>query len=485
MSGKFCLYQVLFLLLAIFLPLLGSAVLPFLGRLSKALRNAVALALVFSSFIFSLLLLPVVLSGQTVRFSSLLPLGFNFVLSADGLAVFMALVSSFISALIVLYSFGYISHYKHQNEYYTMVVLFLGSMMGLVYSENLVFLYVFWELTALASWRLIGFFRQKEYVWRANKAFLMTVGGALAMLLGFLLLYGQAGTFDLPSLRAVLQGRSVPDLAIALILAGLFSKSATLPFQVWLPDAGVAPSPVTALLHAAVLVKIGVYVFARIFIVSIPLDIFWYSLVAVIAGISVLVSGCAALLENDLKRIIAYSTISQIGFIFMGLSMGSALGLAGALLFILMHGLAKAGLFLSAGIVEQNTKIRDITKMGGLAKTMPITAIAFIFCAFSVMGIPPFGGFFSKYMVLAASLRSGHYWICAMFFMGAVLTILYLMRVFYLVFMGPLKTAGEKEGSRVMVFTVALFAVLSLAAGFLIRYPDMFASMIVQPWTGL
>lgn len=472
------------LLLLIFVPLTGSAFLPLLGRANRLLRNIVALGFVVFSFLLCALLVPSIMAGETIRLSWLLPLGFNFVLTADGLAVFMGLVSSFISSLILLYSFGYISHYKHQNEYYLMVVLFLGSMMGLVFSGNLILLYVFWELTALTSWRLIGFFRNKEVVWRANKAFLMTVGGALVMLLGFFLLYQETGTFDLAVLKGILQSRPVSDAAVALILVGLFSKSATLPFQTWLPDAGVAPAPVTALLHAAVLVKIGVYVFARIFVATIPLDVLWQTLVPLVAGFSALIAGCAALMETDLKRIIAYSTISQISFIFLGLTTGSPMGLAGALLFILMHGLAKAGLFLSAGIIEQNTKTKDIMQMGGLAQTMPVTAAAFLFCAFSVMGIPPFGGFFSKYMILAAALQSGHYGIAALFFAGAVLTILYLLRVFHLVFMGPLKTPGT-EGSRIMVFCVALFAALSLVSGFLIRYPDMMVRLIVQPWTGL
>ena len=363
----------LVLLLIIFIPIIGALILPLIGRISALFRNGISLGAIVFSFALSSLLLPLVLKNQAITIFKYFPLGFNFVLNADSLAVGMAIVSSFISALIVLYSFDYIKHYENQNEYYFMVVLFLGAMMGLVFSGNLILLYVFWEITAITSWRLIGFFRKKEHVLRADKAFLVTVFGSLLMLLGFIRLYQQTGSFDLLTIKEAVKLHPISNLTIALILAGILSKSATLPFHTWLPDAGVAPSPVTALLHAAVLVKIGVYVFARIFIVTIPISLPWHLIIPIIAAISALVSAGAALVDTDLKRIIAYSTISQIGFIFLGFSLSNEIGIAGGLLFILMHGLAKAGLFLCAGIIEQNTKTKDITQLGGLFQVMPVT----------------------------------------------------------------------------------------------------------------
>jgi NADH:ubiquinone oxidoreductase subunit 5 (subunit L)/multisubunit Na+/H+ antiporter MnhA subunit len=429
-------------------------------------------------------LIPLVLSGQTILITRQFALGLNFTLLADSLAVFMACVSSLISALIVLYSFGYISHYENQNEYYFMVTLFLGAMIGLIFSANLILLYIFWEITAITSWRLIGFFRDKTYVLKADKAFLVTFFGSLVMLIGFLTIYQQTGSFDLPVIKEVLKTQLVSNLTVALILAGIFSKSATLPFHTWLPDAGVAPSPVTALLHAAVLVKIGVYVFARIFIVNITPDVLWHTVVPLIAGLSAIVSAGAALLETDLKRIIAYSTISQIGFIFFGLSIGNGVAILGALLYILMHGLAKAGLFLCAGIVEQNAKVKDITKLGGLISTMPVTAIAFLFCSFSIMGVPPFGGFFSKFLVFNGALVSGRLWIVLIYLIGAFMTIIYLFRVFNLVFLGKANIPA-RESSPVMVATVATLAGLSLAAGILIFYPYKFAEIATWQMLGM
>jgi NADH:ubiquinone oxidoreductase subunit 5 (subunit L)/multisubunit Na+/H+ antiporter MnhA subunit len=355
-----------------------------------------------------------------------------------------------------------------------MVLLFLGSMMGLVFSRNLIYLFVFWEITAFTCWRLIGFFRAPEIVLKADKAFFITVFGALAMLAGFLILYDRTGSFDLDIIKTKLGGAPVPDLAALLILVGIFSKSATLPLHTWLPDAGVAPSPVTALLHAAVLVKIGVYAYARLFVEAMSLSEVWSLAVPIVAGASALVSAGAALLATDMKRIIAYSTVSQIGFIFLGLSVGGETAVAGGLLYILMHGIAKGGLFLCAGIVEQATHTKDITKMGGLAKRMPLTAIAFLLCAFSVMGVPPFGGFFSKYLVFSGTVGAGRTAIAAVFVLGACMTILYLFRLFTAVFTGEENIKVEGEGTRVMIGSVTFLAALSLLSGILVAFPVTF-----------
>jgi len=477
-------YDIL-LFLIVFVPVIGSFILPLIGKVSRQLRNILALAFVAVSVILSFVLLPAVLSGNNVTINYPLIPGLSFILHADMLAVFMSIVASFIGAIIVLYSFGYISHYENQDEYYMMVVLFLGSMMGLVFSGNLIFLFLFWEITTIACWRLIGFFRGKLQVLRADKAFLITVFGALIMLMGFVILYSQTGSFDLAVISKSLNGAPVSNIVVILILFGILSKSATLPFHTWLPDAGVAPSPVTALLHAAVLVKIGVYVFARLFIVTFKFGDIWHTVVPIIAAVSMLVSAGAAYVETDLKRILAYSTISQISFIFLGLAMSNSVAIAGGLLYILMHGLAKGGLFLCAGIIEQNTHNKDITKMGGLIRTMPVTAIAFLFCAFSVMGIPPFGGFFSKYMVITGAINDGKTAIAIVFFAGAILTLLYLLRVFMMVFLGEPKTSPVKEKSATMVSSAAILAVLSLAGGIFIKYPADLVSTVVQQMLGI
>ena len=464
------------LIMCILVPLLGSFLLPLLGRISAATRNVAALVFVLFSLVASGLMLPGVINGSPMRFYMDLPLGLSIGFLADGLAVFMAMTASLVAAIIVFYSFGYMEHYDNQNEYYLMVVLFIGAMMGLVYSTNLIFIYMFWEISAICCWRLIGFYRTEQVVLRANKAFLITVGGALLMLVGFIAIYIQTGTFDLLEL----QGRGLDGWILILILFGILSKSATLPLHSWLPDAGVAPSPVTSLLHAAVLVKIGVYVFARLFLLNFQLEVAWQTTIPIIAAVSALVSAGAAIVENDIKRVIAYSTISQLAFILLGLSCGNMIGAAGGLMCILMHSLAKAGLFLCAGIVEHSTHTKDIREMGGLAQRLPITAVAFALCAFSVAGIPPFGGFFAKYLVIAGAYETGYSWLAGVFIIGAVMTVIYLMRVFVKVFFGELTHPDLKEGSWEMIVAVALLGILSLVIGIFINVPSGLINLIVD-----
>jgi NADH:ubiquinone oxidoreductase subunit 5 (subunit L)/multisubunit Na+/H+ antiporter MnhA subunit len=453
-------------LLAIFVPILGAFSVPLAGLLSPRLRPYWAVLLGLATAVFSMLLIPFAVGGGNLILRWEILLGVDFILTVDALSVFMSVVSSSIGAVILIYSIGYIGHEEHQSEYYLMFLLFIGAMMGLVYSSNLIFLYLFWEITAICSWRLIGFYRGKEHVLKADKAFLFTFGSAVVMLFGFLLVYHQTGTFDLNAMHGV----ALTGGVVLLILIGIITKSATLPFHTWLPDAGVAPSTVTSMLHAAVLVKIGVYAYARLFNATFVLPPGWENGIAVLVMVSSLVAACAAAVENDLKRILAYSTISQIGYIFLGLSVSGPIGVAGALLYILMHGLGKAGLFLCAGIVEHSTHKRDIRELGGLIRTMPITAVAFIVCAFSVIGIPPLGGFFSKFMVILGTVEAGQTGLAAAALFIAVLTAFYLFRLFHAVFLGEPKSEVH-EGTPSMLLAVAGLAVFSVVAGILVSYP--------------
>ena len=457
-------------------PLVGALAHPAIGRLSARLRSALALGLVLVALACAAALLPVVLAGGTVDVAA----GGVSLLHADRLAVFMALVSLLLGAVIVVYSFGYLEGLPHRGEYDLLVGLFLGAMMALVFARHLVVLYAAWELTAIACWRLIGFSRTERSVARADKAFLLTAFGAVVMLLGFVQIFAEHGTLDLGRL----QGAHLSAGAAALVLVGLLSKSATLPLHGWLPDAGVAPAPVTALLHAAVLVKIGVYVYARLFGATFAVDPLWQDVVPWIAAASALAAGGAALLENDLKRVIAYSTVSQLGFIFLGLSVGSAEATHGALLFILMHAIAKGGLFLCAGVVEHATHTKDLRRLGGLARHLPVTAASFALCAASVIGLPPFGGFFSKHLVISGALAAGRVPVALVFVAGSVLTLLYLVRVFSAVFLGAPGAAvrghAVYEGSPGMVACVALLAALALSSGLLVRYPSEMAGAVAH-----
>jgi proton-translocating NADH-quinone oxidoreductase chain N len=453
-------------LLTVLVPILGSLTIPLASLVSKTFRSLWSVLLGAVTVVLPMTLIPFAVGGGELVFRRGLVMGLDFILIIDPLSIFMSIVSSFIGFLIIVYSLGYIRREENQNEYYLMVVLFIGSMMGLVYSGNMIFMYLFWEIIAICCWRLIGFFRVKEHIRRADKAFLVTFFGAVVMLLGFILIYNQTGSFDLTAMRGTL----ISGSAVVLILFGMFSKSATVPLHTWLPDAGVAPTTVTALLHAAVLVKIGVYAFARLFLFTFQIPDVWQQIIPIVAVASSLIAAGAATVETDFKRVLAYSTVSQIGYIFLGFSMANQAGISGSLLFILMHGLAKAGLFLCAGIVIHATHKSDIREMGGLIKTMPVTAVSFLVCAFSVIGIPPFGGFFSKFLVIMGTLDAGRIWLAATALFTAVLTMFYLLKVFGQVFLGDLKESAP-EKTRSMVAVVAVLAFLSFAAGLLVSYP--------------
>jgi len=462
------------LVVGVLVPLLGSLLLPFLGKIGARVRNAAALLFVAAAFACAAWAATGAIANTPFSVRLALPLGLSFGFLGDALAVFMAMTASFVSLIIILYSFGYIKEYDNQNEYYMMVCLFVGAMMGLVYSTNLIALYTFWEISSVCCWRLIGFYREEITITRANKTFIMTVLGALLMLVGFLGIYGAAGTFELSAMK----GAHIPSWTVVLILFGILSKSATFPLHSWLPDAGVAPSPVTSLLHAAVLVKIGVYAYARLFVLTFDISKAFSTAVPVIAAVSALYCAGVAFRENDIKRVLAYSTISQLAFILMGLSCGTKIGVIGGLLYIAAHAVAKGGLFLCAGVVEHNIHTKDLGKMGGLAKTMPVTAAAFALCAFSIMGIPPFFGFFTKHMVIEGIISSGNVVLGALFILCAVMTILYLARLFSKVFLGEQTFPEVKEGTPVMVASVAVLGITSLLLGIFSYLPSQLASMI-------
>jgi len=458
-------------------PILGAFVILCLGRWNN-IQKVIAVAIAaFTSFL-SVLRLPDILLGNIYTWQlSFIP-GFDLFFRADALASYMAFVSSFVGTLIVIYSIEYMKSDAHQSEYYFFVLLFIGSMMGLVYSYNLILMYIFWEMTAICSWRLIGHHRNEpQHLLNADKAFLITIFGSTCMLIGFELLFQKTHSFNL----AYLHG-TVPAFGVTLlIILGIIGKSAQVPLQSWLPDAGVAPTPVTALLHAAVLVKIGAFAFARIFLTALVLPPGFKEFFLVLLLISVLVTACAALVENDMKRILAYSTISQIGLILIGFTLGNPVAVAGAIFYILAHGIAKAGLFLGVGVIDHYIKERDIRKLRGMATLFPANSLGFFLCALSIMGIPPFGGFFAKVLIILGAIEQQNIVLALGIGLGAILSILYMMRLWTMVFMGvpvDLK-AGRKFD--LMSLVVVILGILSLLTVGFLRYPiDMIANITNQ-----
>jgi len=382
----------------------------------------------------------------------------------DIISLVFAGTSVLTGVLIYLFSLGYFMGEKEaeKEKFSFWGLVFVGSMMGVVFSDNLVSLYFFWELAGLCSWRLIGFYRKEEDLRNADKAFLITSAGAGMMMLGFAMIYLQSGSLSLSALH----NTWVSPLVFTLFFLGVLTKSASFPFHTWLPDASVAPTPVTAFLHAAVLVKIGIYGLFRLFgaTLLVTSDVSWAGWLALLSS---LVAGAVALRQTDIKRILAFSTVSQLGFMIAGITVFNSFASRGVILFYVAHALGKGCLFLCAGIAEKIYSTRDIREMGGLMKRSPWLTFAFLVGMLSVAGIPPLPGFFGKLWVIAGMLFERRIFFAFFAILTTVLTLLYLFRLFSHVFMGESNGSVrmEKSCSGQMIFPVVIMSAISVLLG--------------------
>jgi multicomponent Na+:H+ antiporter subunit A len=329
-------------------------------------------------------------------------LDIHFVFYLDGLSLAFGLLISGIGALIVCYTGGYLHGHKHEGRFQSFMFLFMGSMLGVVLAGNLITLFVFWELTSLTSFLLIGFeYEKKESRYAAIQALVVTGFGGLILLAGLILLGQVAGTYTLAELltkREAIQESTLYLPILVLVLAGAVTKSAQFPFHFWLPNAMAAPTPASAYLHSSTMVKAGVYLLARMHPVLGGTEAWTYSVTAFGAA-TFFVGGYLALRESILKRLLAYSTVSGLGTLVMLIGLGTKYALEAAMVFLLVHAFYKAALFMVAGAIDHETGERDITKLGGLRRAMPITAIAAAVAALSMAGVPFFFGFIGKELV--------------------------------------------------------------------------------------
>jgi len=371
-----------------------------------------------------LALLPI---GLTVYFIRLLPrasagepatasypwaasLGLTLSFRADGLSLLFALLISGIGALVVIYSGGYLKDHAHLGRFYAWLLAFMAAMLGVALADNLVLLFVFWELTSLSSFMLIGFDHQDESSRAAAlQALLVTAGGGLALLAGLVLLGLIGGTLEISALLSrgdALRSSPLYAPALVLVLIGAFTKSAQFPFHFWLPNAMVAPTPVSAYLHSATMVKAGVYLLARLGPALGGSEIWTYT-VGGVGLITMLLGGWLALSQTDLKRLLAYSTVSALGLLTLLIGLGTTAALKAATVFLLAHALYKGALFLVAGAIDHETGTRDVTQLGGLFRAMPRVAASAGVAALSMAGVLPLFGFISKELVYEVALESG------------------------------------------------------------------------------
>ena len=409
-------------------------------------------------------------------------LDFGLRIVVDPLSTFMMLIVSGVGMLIVAYSIGYMDGDDEERRYFAYMAIFVFSMLLLVQGGNLLMLLVGWGLVGLSSYLLIGFWHQRpEAIAAAKKAFVMNAVGDATMALALFLIIQRTGTLNFEEVfrqADTIGGPWAMNLIALGLLGGAVAKSAQLPLQTWLPDAMEGPTPVSALIHAATMVTAGVYLIVR----TAPLFEQAPKVLELAGGlgaITLVMAGLIALVQTDIKRVIAYSTMSQIGYMFLGAGLTAY---PEAMFHLMTHAFFKALLFLAAGLViHALAGEQDMRLMGGLRKLMPFTYVAFVVGALSLAGIPPFSGFFSKDSILAAALDHGWYgellWVAGM--IGAFLTGLYAFRMLFIVFWGePTPFVREHlvegshgehhgEGPFSMTSTVAVLTVLAAIGGFL------------------
>ncbi len=342
-----------------------------------------------------------VVAGEGVRvtYPWVPAMGLQLSFNLDGLGLLFALAITVVGTLIITYAGSYLKGHPSLPRFYLFILMFMASMLGVVLSDNLIALFVFWELTSVTSYFLIGFEHDKDTARAAAlQALLVTGIGGLALMAGALLMGQIGGSFEISALAADstgLQSHRLYPLVLALVFAGAFTKSAQVPFHFWLPSAMEAPTPVSAYLHSATMVKAGIYLLARLSPVLGGSDL-WLYVVTSFGAVTMLVSAYQALHQTDLKKILAYSTVSVLGTLTLLIGLGSKLAIQAAMVFLVAHVLYKAALFLVAGSIDHETGTRDIRQLGGLRKTMPIICAGAAVGALSMAGLPPFFGFVGK-----------------------------------------------------------------------------------------
>jgi len=464
------------------LPALVFVILALFGRYIKEAAQYLAVFGVATSFMFSLFALahvsgvaPGLFGGPgNIDFAvNWIDLGeggsFPMGIYIDGLAAVMLVVVTFVSLMVQLYSGAFMEGDRRFAWYYAVLNLFTASMLGLVVAPNFIELYIFWELVGLCSYLLVGHWFEKDSAAKAaQKAFVVTRIGDAALFIGIIIFFAQTGTTDFRAISESAQagfiGGSLLTTALLLVFIGAVGKSAQFPLHVWLPDAMEGPTPVSALIHAATMVAAGVYLVARTY------DIFVQSptallVVAYVGGFTALLAGTIAVVKRDIKRVIAYSTVSQLGYMMLALGVGAY---TAGVFHLYNHAFFKALLFLGAGSISYAMHKYDIFQMGGLRKRMPVTFWTMVIGGLSLAGIFPLSGFWSKDSILAATYEHHYYVLYGMALLTVFLTAFYIFRAIFVAFLGEPRSAEAREAEEspgIKTGPMVLLAVLAVVSG--------------------
>jgi len=468
--------------LAVVVPLAGAFLTPLVDVLAKRMnhpraRDYFALAVTVGTLLLVVDMATSVLGGDILVYKLggwAPPLGIN--LAIDGLGLLVGLIVAGISTLVVIYSFVFMRQESGLGQYYTLMLLLTAGMMGVAFTGDIFNLYVFFEIMAISSYALVAFRRSKISIEGAIKYLIVGSLGTSFILLGIALLYGSTGTLniaDIASKLAVINTTSgstplISIIALTLFVVGFGIKIGMIPFHAWLPDAyQAAPSPISAIMAGGTaIVGVGALLRVSYFIFGAPMV---GPLLIGLGLVTMVLGAFMALVQRDLKRLLAYSGISQMGYILLSIGLGTALGIKGGLFHMLNNAVYKSLLFLAVGAIIYRVKTSRIDELGGLGRKMPITAGIFLVGALALAGMPPFNGFASKLTIFLAGIDAGYPILSGIAAIISVVTLAYMIRAFIAVFLGPQTGRFEnvKEAPRSMLFPMMVLAAVCVVLGVL------------------
>ncbi|MFQ5951939.1 MAG: complex I subunit 5 family protein [Candidatus Omnitrophota bacterium] len=456
-------------------PLAGAFLISFVKE--KARRTADLMAVLASFITIALSLLAVYLYNTNGILTYSVgswkpPVGIGMVL--DGLTAFMLVTVNLVAFCVVIFSLNYMEKFTSKRKFYTLFFLMLAGMNGVIVTGDLFNLFVFLEIAAVASYALVAFGTERFELEAAFKYAVMGTVGSLFVLLGIAFLYGHTSTLNMADMGSILAQKGSTDIvlmAVVLFLMGFGLKAALVPFHAWLPDAHPsAPAPISAMLSGVLIKSLGVYAICRIFFNVIGIDPTVSSMLLVLGTLSMVIGGLLALGQWDYKRLLAYSSISQVGYIILGIGFGTPLGILGGLLHLFNHSIFKSLLFLNSGAVEYTTGTRDMQEMGGLAERMPVTGTTGLIGSMSIAGIPPLSGFWSKLIIIIAAVQAGRYGYAFWAVLVSILTLAMYAKVMKYVFFGKLAEKWDqiKEVPIFMKLSMGALAIICLIGGILL-----------------
>ncbi len=456
------------------IPLLAAFFIPLIGKFAKTFVWIFTAAASFALFVISLYGVAAVQELPLIVYKmGNWPPPFGIVMVLDAFSAFMALVISIVVFSGALFSFRYLSHYTGQWKFYTLYMLITAAMMGIVLTGDLFNMFVFFEIAAISSYALVAFGVDAEELEASFKYMVMGEIGGLTFLLTIALIYARTSTLNLADVSTAVQAMGQTTFfwtVVSLLLFSFSIKAAFVPFHSWLPDAHpAAPAPVSSLLSGVFVKVLGIYTIARMIfsvfgLTRLNAPIFFNILIA-IGLLSIAFAGLTALSQKDYKRLLGYSTVSQVGYVMLGFGIGNYYGVAGAIFFILAHALAKSLLFLTSGSVVHATGTRDLSKLAGLGEKMPTTAWSFRFGGLSLIGIPPLAGFWAKLWIIIGALKAGMAWLAVIAILLSGITLYYYLKIENSVFLkkGKIDAKPAPFTMRIaMVLLVILIVILGI-----------------------